>query len=51
MLKKKLLATGLATMMVMGSMAVMPMNVFAEENISTQQVAEETTFRLEMLMT
>lgn len=46
MLKKQLLATGLATMMIMGSMAVMPMNVFAEENISTQQVAEETTFEI-----
>ena len=46
MLKKKLLATGLATMMVMVSMAVMPINVFAEENFSTQQAEEKTTFEI-----
>lgn len=46
MLKKKLLTTGLATMMVMVTMAVMPINVFAEENFYTPQAEEKKTIEI-----
>lgn len=46
MLKKKLLTTVLATMMVMVTMAVMPINVFAEENFYTPQAEEKKTIEI-----
>lgn len=45
MLKKKLFASGLAAMM-MVSVAVLPINVFAAENMSEQQFEEKTSFEI-----
>lgn len=46
MLKKKSFVIGLATMMFMTSMTVVPINVFAAENINDQQVEEKTPFEI-----
>lgn len=46
MLKKKLVATGLATMMIIASMIAMPVNVFAADNINDQQVEENISFEI-----
>lgn len=46
MLKKKLFATGLATMMFMASMTVLPINVFAAEIVNEQKNEEKTAFEI-----
>lgn len=46
MLKKKLVATGLATMMTIASMIAMPVNVFAADNINDQQVEANISFEI-----
>ncbi len=46
MLKKKLFITCLATIMIMTFMIVMSINVFAEVNLYSQKVAEETIFKI-----
>ncbi|MFM1602644.1 hypothetical protein ABGF26_05880 [Helcococcus ovis] len=46
MLKKKLVATGLATMMIIASLIAMPVNVFAADIINDQQVEENISFEI-----